>query len=161
MWAFKKSKCNICEGVVGGADMNGENVISAGILEDNENEKISAEELEKKRKKIKSLKNKLSKNFKKLDKSTYSLVENLINELAFMSVTLEENRQHIEEYGVKEFYMNGKGQFGYKESVESKNYNAMIKNYTNVVKQLVDFLPKEEKKNAGEDLLRFIASGKK
>ena len=53
MWAFKKSKCNICEGVVGGADMNGENVISAGILEDNENEKISAEELEKKRKKIK------------------------------------------------------------------------------------------------------------
>lgn len=101
MWAFKKSKCNICEGVVGGADMNGENVISAGILEDNENEKISAEELEKKRKKIKSLKNKLSKNFKNLDKSTYSLVENLINELAFMSVTLEENRQHIEEYGVK------------------------------------------------------------
>ena len=43
--------------------MNEENVISAGILEDNENEKISAEELEKKRKKIKSLKNKLSKNF--------------------------------------------------------------------------------------------------
>ena len=55
--------------------------------------------------------------------------------------------------------MNGKGQFGYKESVESKNYNVMIKNYANIVKQLVDFLPKEEKKGAGEDLLKFIASG--
>ena len=57
--------------------------------------------------------------------------------------------------------MNGKGQFGYKESVESKNYNAMIKNYTNVVKQIIDFLPKTEKKNAGEELLKFIASGRK
>ena len=104
---------------------------------------------------------KFKKLFKQLDKPTFSLVENLISELAFMSVTLEENRQHIEEYGVKELYMNGKGQFGYKESVESKNYNAMIKNYTNVVKQIVDFFPKTEKKNAGEELLRFIASGNK
>ncbi len=141
--------------------MNEEESYSAGILEDNEKEKLSAEELEKKRKKIKLLKNKFKKLFKQLDKSTFSLVENLINELAFMSVTLEENRQHIEEYGVKEIYMNGKGQFGYKESVESKNYNAMIKNYTNVVKQIVDFLPKTEKKSAGEELLGFIASGRR
>ena len=141
--------------------MDEEGFVLAGILEDNEKEKLSAEELERKRKKIKSLKNKFKKLFKQLDKLTFSLVENLINELAFMSVTLEENRQHIEEYGVKEVYMNGKGQFGYKESVESKNYNAMIKNYTNVVKQIVDFLPKTEKKNAGEELLKFIASGKK
>lgn len=141
--------------------MDEEGVVPAGILEDNEKERMSAEELEKKRKKIKSLKNKFKKLFKQLDKPTFSLVENLISELAFMSVTLEENRQHIEEYGVKELYMNGKGQFGYKESVESKNYNAMIKNYTNVVKQIVDFFPKTEKKNAGEELLRFIASGNK
>lgn len=134
---------------------------STSILEENKNEKLSYEELVAKRKKIKTLKNKFSKLFKQLDKPTFSLVQNLINELAFMSVTLEENRQHIEEFGVKEIYMNGKGQFGYKESVESKNYNAMIKNYTNVVKQLVEFFPKEEKKNAGEDLLKFIASGNK
>ena len=141
--------------------MNEEENISVGILEDNEKEKLSAEELEQKRKKIKLLKNKFKKLFKELDKSTFSLVENLINELAFMSVTLEDNRKHIEQYGVKEIYMNGKGQFGYKESVESKNYNAMIKNYTNVVKQIVDFLPKTEKKTAGEELLGFIASGRK
>ena len=141
--------------------MDEEEYISAGILEDNEKEKLSAEELEQKRKKIRLLRNKFKKLFKELDKPTFSLVENLINELAFMSVTLEDNRKHIEEYGVKEIYMNGKGQFGYKESVESKNYNAMIKNYTNVVKQIIDFLPKTEKKTAGEELLGFIASGRK
>lgn len=141
--------------------MSEEEVLSKTILEENNNEKLTKEQLEEKKKKIKQQKNKFSKIFKQLDKNTLSLVQNLINEVAFMSVTLEENRRHIEEYGVKEMYMNGKGQFGYKESVESKNYNAMIKNYTNVVKQLVDFLPKDEKKNAGEDLLKFIASGRK
>ena len=141
--------------------MDEDEIISKSILEENSRETISKEELETKRKKIKQQKNKLKKIFNQLDKGTFSLVQNLINELAFMSVTLEENRQYIEEHGVKELYMNGKGQFGYKESVESKNYNAMIKNYSNIVKQLVDFLPDKEKKGAGEDLLKFIASGKK
>ncbi len=141
--------------------MNKEEALSKTILDENNNEKFTKEQLENKKKKIKQQKNKLVKIFKQLDKNTLSLVQNLINEVAFMSVTLEENRAYIEEHGVKELYMNGKGQFGYKESVESKNYNAMIKNYTNVVKQLVDFLPKDEKKNAGEDLLKFIASGRK
>lgn len=141
--------------------MNKEEVLSKTILDENNNEKLTKEQLEEKKKKIEQQKNKLSKIFKQLDKNTFALVQNLINEVAFMSVTLEENRIYIEEHGVKEMYMNGKGQFGYKESVESKNYNAMIKNYTNVVKQLVDFLPKDEKKNAGEDLLKFIASGRK
>lgn len=141
--------------------MSEDEIVSKSVLDNNNDMKLTDEELESKKKKIKQQKNKFNKIFKQLDKDTFSLVQNLINELAFMSVTLEENRQHIEEYGVKELYMNGKGQFGYKESVESKNYNAMIKNYTNVVKQLVDFLPKEEKKGAGEDLLKFIASGRK
>ena len=141
--------------------MDEDEVLSKTILDENNNEKLTKEQLENKKKKIKQQKNKLTKIFKHLDKNTLSLVQNLINEVAFMSVTLEENRTYIEEHGVKELYMNGKGQFGYKESVESKNYNAMIKNYTNVVKQLVDFLPKEEKKNAGEELLKFIASGRK
>ena len=124
-------------------------------------EKITPEQYEKKKKQIKKQINKLTKIFKKIDVNIYNIAKNLIDEAAFMSVTLKENRKYIEEHGVKELYMNGKGQFGYKESVESKNYNTMIKNYTSVIKQLIDFLPKEEKKNAGEDLLKFIASGKK
>ncbi len=139
--------------------MNEDEIISNSILENSQKEKLTEEQLEEKKKKIKKQQNKFKNLFKQLDKDTLELVQNLINELAFMSVTLEDNRKHIEEYGVKELYMNGKGQFGYKESVESKNYNVMIKNYANIVKQLVDFLPKEEKKGAGEDLLKFIASG--
>lgn len=124
-------------------------------------QEIKKEQIEIKKKEIKKEIDKLSKIFKNIDHNIYKIVKNLIDETAFMSVTLKENRQYIEENGVKEVYVNGKGQFGYKESVESKNYNTMIKNYSNVTKQLIDFLPKEEKKNVGEDLLKFIASGKK
>lgn len=141
--------------------MDEDEIISQAILQDNIKETIPEDQLEIKKKKIKKEQNRLKKIFKKLEKETFALTQGLISELAFMSVTLEENRKYIEEHGVKEMYMNGKGQFGFKESVESKNYNAMIKNYTNALKQLIDFLPKEEKKGAGEDLLKFIASGKK
>ena len=141
--------------------MDEDEIISQTILQDNLKETLSEVPLEIKRKKIKAEQNRLKKIFKELDKKTFTLVQGLISELAFMSVTLEENRKYIEEHGVKEMYMNGKGQFGFKESVESKNYNAMIKNYTNALKQLIDFLPEKDKKGAGEELLEFIASGKK
>ena len=141
--------------------MDTEKNISAAILDENKEYKLTETELKEKREKIRKTTNELKKIFCKLDKNTLKLVENIIQELAFMSVTLEENRKYIEEHGVKEIYMNWKGQFGYKESVESKNYNAMIKNYTNLTKEIINFLPKSEKKGAGEDLLKFIAGGNK
>lgn len=142
-------------------DIDKEKIISEAMLDENKEHKLTETELKEKRKKIKKITNELKKIFCNSDKNTLKLVENIIQELAFMSVTLEENRKYIEEHGVKEIYMNGKGQFGYKESVESKNYNAMIKNYTNLTKEIINFLPKSEKKDAGEDLLKFIAGGNK
>lgn len=141
--------------------MDEDEAIEKAFVNMENEEKMTPEQFEKKKKEVKKEINKLTKIFKTMDKNIYNVVKNLIDEAAFMSITLKENREYIEENGVKEFYMNGKGQFGYKESVESKNYNTMIKNYSSVIKQLVDFLPKEEKKNAGEELLKFIASGKK
>lgn len=98
---------------------------------------------------------------KKVDKDKIKMVEKLIQNVAFMSVALDELKEDIKLYGVKEPYMNGSNQFGFKESIESKTYNTMLKNYMNAVKQLVELLPEKEKKNEGEALLKFIASDKK
>lgn len=122
-------------------------------------EKISGQALIEKNNKIKKEINKFKKVFKELPNNKKEIVQKLIENAAFMSITLDELKDDIKIYGVKETYMNGANQFGFKESIESKTYNTMIKNYSNVIKQLVDFLPKEEQKNAGEDLLKFIASG--
>ena len=51
--------------------------------------------------------------------------------------------------------MNGKGQFGFKESVESKTYNTMIKNYMNIIKQLNDMLPQEKKIDEDDEFVKF------
>ena len=128
---------------------------------DKNTEEISAGALIEKNKKIKKEKQKLKKVFNKIDKNKQVIVEKLIDNVAFMSITLDELKEDIKKHGVKETYMNGNNQFGFKESVESKTYNTMLKNYMNAVKQLIDLLPDDEKKNAGEDLLKFIASGKK
>lgn len=127
--------------------MNENEAIAQSLLDAKKQEGLNDEELKKKEKKIKKEINRLNKIFKKMDKNKYDLVRKLIEEVAFMSVTLEENRKYIQKNGVKELYMNGKGQFGYKESVESKNYNAMMKNYISTIKQLNDLLPEEEKIN--------------
>lgn len=124
-------------------------------------EEISGQALIDKNKKIKKEKQKLKKIFNKVEKNKQTIVEKLIDNVAFMSITLDELKEEIKKHGVKETYMNGSNQFGFKESVESKTYNTMLKNYMNAVKQLIDLLPDDEKKNAGEDLLKFIASGKK
>lgn len=124
-------------------------------------ERIDEQKLAKKNAAITKEKQKISKLFAKIDKNKRDVVEKLIENVAFMSITLDELKEDIKIYGVKETYMNGSNQFGFKESIESKTYNAMLKNYMNAIKQLIDLLPDEEKKNTGEDLLKFIASGKK
>lgn len=132
-------------------------------MEDKEEirEKIDEQELAKKNTNIEKEKKKMNKIFSKVAKNKKTIVEKLIDNVTFMSVTLDELKEDIKIYGVKETYKNGSNQFGFKESIESKTYNTMLKNYMNAVKQLIDLLPDEEKKNAGEDLLKFIASGNK
>lgn len=99
--------------------------------------------------------NRLKKLFKDLDENKKKLAKNLIENAAFMSITLEDLKKDIIKYGVKETYVNGKDQFGFKESVESKTYNTMIKNYMNIIKQLNDMLPQEKKIDEKDEFDKF------
>ena len=131
---------------------------------DDENNEVDSEEIFKDRPKtvitkykkaITTEKNKLTNIFKKCDKNVKKIVSPLIENAAYMKVELANLKEHNIKYGIKEFYMNGKGQFGYKESVESKTYNNMIKNYMNAIKQLNEYLPKDEKINPDDDFDNF------
>ena len=99
---------------------------------------------------IKSEKRKLSGIYTKIDKKTKKAVDSLIDEAAFMAVSLRELRTIINEKGYTEEYQNGANQKGVKKCSEIEVYNTMIKNYSAIVKQLTDLIPKEEKeKDAG------------
>ena len=72
-----------------------------------------------------------------------------------MSITLEDLKKDIVKYGVKETYVNGKDQYGFKESIESKTYNTMIKNYMNIIKQLNDMVPEDKRINEDDEFKQF------
>lgn len=123
--------------------------------DENTIDKLPLNDIEARNRKIKEEIEKLEKLFEKIDPSRKSLAEKLINNAAYMSVELEYLKKHNVEYGIKEVYMNGANQFGYKESVESKTYGTMIKNYSNIIKQLNDMLPPTEPKVDEDDFDSF------
>jgi len=110
------------------------------------------------RKKSKEL-NKLKKIFKNIEPDKQKTVERLIENAAFMAESLDELQEIIREKGFTEEYQNGANQFGVKKCSEVEIYNTMIKNYSSVIKQLVDLLPQGES-SGSDELLDFI-SGRK
>jgi len=109
------------------------------------------------KKKSKELK-KLEKIFKDIEPSKRQTVEKLIENAAFMAESLAELQEIIREKGFVEEYHNGANQSGVKKCSEVEIYNTMIKNYSSIVKQLVDLLPNGAV-SGGDELLDFI-SGK-
>lgn len=107
-------------------------------------EKRSAKEIAEYKREITAEKNKLTKIFADSDKNIRKIAAPLIENASYMKVELAHLKKYNIENGIKEVYMNGKGQFGFKESIESKTYNTMFKNYSAVIKQLNEMLPKDK-----------------
>ena len=118
-------------------------------------EKLSGQALIDKNKKIKKEENRIKKLFKELPENKKKMSEQLIKNAAFMSITLEELIEDIKVYGVKETYVNGKDQYGFKESIESKTYNTMVKNYMSIMKQLNEMLPEDKKIDEDDEFDKF------
>lgn len=96
-----------------------------------------------KEEKIKLRTQTLKRQFAKLDKKSKQTVDALINNAAFMTVTLEYLQEDIKTNGVVTEYQNGENQWGTKKSPEVEIYNTMIKNLSSITKQLCDMLPKD------------------
>lgn len=91
---------------------------------------------------IKKEMNKLKKIYKDLDEKTKKAVNSLMENAAFMIVTLEDLQETMKINGVVSEYQNGENQWGTKKSPEVEIYNTMIKNHMSIIKQLTDLLPK-------------------
>lgn len=106
--------------------------------------KKSGDNLEKleKEKLINEKKNELISTFSVLSKELQKTVLPMIDKVSFMSVTLDMLQNEINTNGITEEYKNGANQYGIKKSSAVDVYNTMIKNYTTLMKQLTDLLPK-------------------
>lgn len=96
---------------------------------------------EEKEKRIKQEKDKIKRQFSKIDKKKKNLVQRLIENASFMAVTLEDLQNEINTNGCISEYKNGENQWGTKKSPEIEIYNTMVKNYAAIIRQLTDLLP--------------------
>ncbi|KLU65716.1 hypothetical protein DEAC_c23460 [Desulfosporosinus acididurans] len=92
--------------------------------------------------------------FKNLPAEPMKFVYPLIQRLAFMQTTLEELEDDIKAKGTFELTKTRPRKF--RERPVVKTYNAMIKNYTTTMKQLLDRLPGEKADEAEDELLAFL-----
>lgn len=99
---------------------------------------------------------KLLRQFSKLDSKTKNIVMSLIDNAAFMSVTLEELQEEINKNGITVEYKNGENQYGTKKSPEAEMYNTMIKNLASITKQLCELVPRDIGTSTEDDFDDFI-----
>lgn len=112
-----------------------------------------------KEKRILKEKNKLKRIFSQIPDDRKKMVENLLENAAFMAITLSDLQISINENGPTSEYKNGANQFGIKKSPELEAYNIMIKNYATVMRQLMDLLPAGASKDEA-GVLEFIKNNK-
>lgn len=118
----------------------------------------SEQRFKKNDKEIKAEKKKLLKILSKIDENLLKISDSLIENVAFLSVTLNGLIEIIKKQGVKETYKNGQNQFGFKESVESQAYNKYMKSYQSSMKLLIDMLSRNGlNDDETEELKKYLA----
>lgn len=84
--------------------------------------------------------------FERADANKMAIARPLIENAAFMRVTLAEMQEIINRDGVIDHYTNGQHQGGAKASAAVQGYNSLVKNYTAIIKTLMSLVPLEVRK---------------
>lgn len=116
-----------------------------------------SEYLEKKKRIDKEVR-RLKRLFSKIDENKKKLVFATIEDVAFLTITMQDLRESIIRDGTTVEYKNGENQYGTKQSPDAQLYLQMSQKQTQAMKILVECLPKTEKpiqENDGfDDFLR-------
>jgi hypothetical protein len=108
-----------------------------------------------KEKEITKERNRLRRIFKDLDKNQKESAIGLIEEAAFMRITLKGLKDDINEHGVVDEMPQGEYTI-FRESPTVKTYNTMIQRYTAACKELNNLLPKDNPKIKDDGFEQFV-----
>ena len=98
-----------------------------------------------KQKRVKKETARLKRLFKEIDENKKKLVFATIDDVAFMTITMQDLRENIIRDGTTATYKNGENQYGTKQSPDAQLYLQLSQKQTQAMKILVDCLPKNEK----------------
>ena len=94
---------------------------------------------------IRKEKKRLAVLFKDLDENKLKTCQALIDRAAFITISLEDLEEQLNEIGFTEFYQNGENQSGFKKSAAADVHISLTKNLNAIVKQLLDLVPPAQK----------------
>lgn len=100
-----------------------------------------------KQKRIKKEVSRLKRLFKEIDENKKKLVFTTIDDVAFMTITMQDLREQIIRDGTTVEYKNGENQYGTKQSPDAQLYLQLSQKLTQAMKILVDCLPKKIKES--------------
>ena len=80
--------------------------------------------------------------FKEIDENKKKLVQTTIEDVAFLTVTMQDLRENIVRDGTTCEYKNGENQYGTKQSPDAQLYLQMSQKQTQAMKILIDCMPK-------------------
>lgn len=95
-----------------------------------------------KQKRVKKEVARLKRLFKEIDENKKKLVLSTIDDVAFMSITMQDLRENIIRDGTTAEYKNGENQYGTKQSPDAQLYLQFSQKQTQAMKILQDCLPK-------------------
>lgn len=98
-------------------------------------------------KKIKKETRRLKKIFADLDANKLKTVDALIARAAFITISLQELEEELNEHGWVEEYQNGRNQCGLKKSAAAEVHISLTKNLNAIMKQLLDMVPPAQKES--------------
>lgn len=107
----------------------------------------------KKTTRIKREKDRLLDIFKDLEPNKFSTCSALIDRAAFITISLEDLEEQLNETGWVEVYQNGENQSGLKKAAAADVHISLTKNLNAIVKQLLDLVPPAQKASRLEAMM--------
>ncbi len=91
--------------------------------------------------------------FENIEEEKKPFAEKLYQQAAFMSATLKELQEKIDDEGAVIVSTNGNGFKTTQEHPAQKSYNTMIRNYNATIKSLLDLLPENQNE---DELMEYL-----
>ena len=95
----------------------------------------------------------LKKIYSALPKNKLAIVTPLLENAAFMKITLDDLQESINANGCSDEYKNGANQYGKKAAADLQAYNSLIKNYNTISDRLEKLLPADQKRSKLGELM--------
>ena len=94
---------------------------------------------------IKKEKARLLEIFKDLEPNKLQTCHALIDRAAFITISLQDVEEQLNEIGWTEYYQNGENQSGWKKSAAADVHISLTKNLNAIIKQLLELVPPAQK----------------